>query len=98
MPLVPCPDCNEQISTLAPACPRCGRPSEQVATPTAAKHPVTVELTDKKYKGPMAVFAGVMLVGVFIWMAGSPPVGISIAIIGILGYIAAQSAAWWDNG
>jgi hypothetical protein len=55
-------------------------------------------LTDKKYKGPMAVFAGVMLVGVFIWMAGSPPVGISIAIIGILGYIAAQSAAWWDNG
>jgi hypothetical protein len=26
MSLVTCPDCQAQISTIAPACPRCGRP------------------------------------------------------------------------
>ena len=26
MPLTKCPDCDKQISDLAPACPHCGRP------------------------------------------------------------------------
>jgi hypothetical protein len=26
MPLAPCPDCGNECSTLAPACPKCGRP------------------------------------------------------------------------
>jgi hypothetical protein len=32
MPLISCPECAYQISSLAPACPRCGRPSEGGAT------------------------------------------------------------------
>ena len=27
MPVIPCPDCGREVSTLAPACPQCGRPS-----------------------------------------------------------------------
>lgn len=27
MPLVHCPDCEQEVSDSAPACPRCGRPS-----------------------------------------------------------------------
>lgn len=26
MPLIACPDCQQQVSDAAPACPRCGRP------------------------------------------------------------------------
>jgi uncharacterized membrane protein YdbT with pleckstrin-like domain len=33
MPVIPCPDCNRDVSTLAPACPHCGRPSPAAATP-----------------------------------------------------------------
>lgn len=27
MPVIACPDCSREVSTLAPACPHCGRPS-----------------------------------------------------------------------
>lgn len=29
MALITCPDCDKQVSASAPACPHCGRPSEQ---------------------------------------------------------------------
>ena len=33
MPLVTCPDCASEISSLAPSCPKCGRPAPFDATP-----------------------------------------------------------------
>jgi uncharacterized membrane protein YdbT with pleckstrin-like domain len=41
MPVINCPDCGHEVSTLAPACPHCGRPSPAglapiVGAPTAA--------------------------------------------------------------
>src|SRR5215213_5854280 len=33
MPVIPCPDCNRDVSTLAPACPHCGRPSPAATAP-----------------------------------------------------------------
>ena len=43
MPLTVCPDCEAQISTVAPTCPRCGRPlaaapaKETLLTPAASQ-------------------------------------------------------------
>src|ERR1044071_5122769 len=31
MPVINCPDCGREVSTLAPACPHCGRPSPGMA-------------------------------------------------------------------
>ena len=31
MPLIECPDCNNEISDVAPACPNCGRPNREIA-------------------------------------------------------------------
>lgn len=28
MPVSPCPDCGKEVSTLAQACPHCGRPMQ----------------------------------------------------------------------
>jgi hypothetical protein len=36
MPVIPCPDCNREVSTLAPACPHCGRPAPGGPSPLAA--------------------------------------------------------------
>jgi len=35
MPVITCPDCGHDVSTLATACPHCGRPSPAGATPIA---------------------------------------------------------------
>ncbi len=37
MPLVECPDCNNLVSDLAAACPKCGRPMGSKPAPAAAK-------------------------------------------------------------
>jgi membrane protein YdbS with pleckstrin-like domain len=39
MPVISCPDCGRDVSTLAPACPHCGRPSPAAAAPLAAAVP-----------------------------------------------------------
>ena len=33
MPVIACPDCGRDVSTLAPSCPNCGRPSPAAMTP-----------------------------------------------------------------
>ena len=33
MPVIACPDCGRDVSTLAPVCPHCGRPSPAGTTP-----------------------------------------------------------------
>jgi hypothetical protein len=42
MALIACPDCGQQVSDAAPACPRCGRPRLGIAGTTA---PVVVAPT-----------------------------------------------------
>jgi membrane protein YdbS with pleckstrin-like domain len=39
MPVISCPDCGRDVSTLAPACPHCGRPSPAATTPLEAAVP-----------------------------------------------------------
>jgi len=36
MPVITCPDCGRDVSTLATACPHCGRPSPAGTTPIGA--------------------------------------------------------------
>ncbi|MGZ7032784.1 MAG: zinc ribbon domain-containing protein, partial [Thermoanaerobaculia bacterium] len=39
MPVIACPDCGHDVSTLAPVCPHCGRPSPAGTTPMPASMP-----------------------------------------------------------
>ena len=36
MPVIACPDCGREVSTLAPVCPHCGRPSPAGMAPPAS--------------------------------------------------------------
>ncbi len=44
MPVISCPDCGKDVSTLAPVCPHCGRPSPAGTTPiTTVPHQAAEE-------------------------------------------------------
>lgn len=46
MPVIACPDCGRDVSTLAPSCPHCGRPSPAATAPilpSSAPPPVKEE-------------------------------------------------------
>src|SRR3712207_460283 len=46
MPVISCPDCGRDVSTLATSCPHCGRPSPAGTTPMhAAPAPLAREET-----------------------------------------------------
>ena len=45
MPVIACPDCGRDVSTLAPVCPHCGRPSPAGNTPLPAGTPAPQEQT-----------------------------------------------------
>jgi membrane protein YdbS with pleckstrin-like domain len=47
MPVIACPDCGKDVSTMAPACPHCGRPSPAGTVPitTATARPPVAEET-----------------------------------------------------
>ena len=92
--LVTCPDCQREVSSIAPACPGCGRP-------VAA---TTIEQTGKGYKGGM-LFGGLGIIVGIGWAFTTNkanPEGMTYAICLIIGsfmlYGFCRMAAWWDHG
>ena len=56
MPVIQCPDCNRDVSTLAPACPHCGRPSPAAVMPLAQPAPAAPAAEEVLWRGtPSAV-------------------------------------------
>jgi len=67
MPVITCPDCGRDVSTMAAACPHCGRPSPAGMTPLAGA-PGPVRKEETLWRGSPSVallaghFAGIVLV------------------------------------
>lgn len=112
MPLIECPDCQSQISDLAPACPKCGRPMKvhhverpatTPATPVAqaAPHVQTIEATGKQWKA-------IQLIGGLIAMAGFGSCAFTsgegmfysyfLGVGGLAIMVYASLGAWWQHG
>lgn len=71
MPVIPCPDCGRDVSTLAPVCPHCGRPSPAGTTPIVAPPPSAREET--LWSGsPSATLLIPQIIGVVIVLVGLP--------------------------
>jgi len=56
MALIKCPDCGNDVSTAAPACPKCGHPFQLVAASASTARQQEVTLTASIKKG--SSFAG----------------------------------------
>ena len=105
MALINCPDCNKEISDLAPACPHCGRPNpnhvvtRQVPNPN---HIVTTQATGKLYKALEAIGVLLTIIGTFSCVfafatepdEGRPPL---LLLIGVVLYFAGRIGAWWHH-
>ena len=66
MPLLTCPDCNNLVSDLAPACPKCGRPMKAATPPAAQPAPTAAKRvsTGTWISGVLLI----ILVLVLVWM------------------------------
>lgn len=51
MPVITCPDCGKDVSTLASACPHCGRPSPAGFAPISAASAPAVGAEETLWKG-----------------------------------------------
>lgn len=71
MSLSICPDCGHEVSTVAVACPNCGRP---FADPTIERNVVITETMPDREEFPkwvfipLAVLGALLLVVLFVWM------------------------------
>ncbi|MDP9193790.1 MAG: PH domain-containing protein [Acidobacteriota bacterium] len=85
MPVITCPDCGRDVSTMATACPHCGRPSPAGLTPIDSA-PVPARKEETLWQGTPSMallaghFAGIVLVAVGVplftrFFAGTMPEG-----------------------
>ena len=108
MALITCPECTREISDQAATCPGCGVSIAGQASAggnnSAPKRPVTIEETGKKYKKQMLLSAAVMCAGVVLAVgsASTPGVGVPagpvfLIFLGLMWFIGARIAAWWNH-
>jgi len=67
MGLIACPDCQSEISSEAPACPKCGRPTKAVQEPEIIKsRPESTPLENWGCKYPLILIV-IVLVAVLLF-------------------------------
>ena len=102
MALINCPECKNQVSSTAAACPKCGAPvsgSMGAGTPLA-----TTQLTSKRLKIQIVYSSLAFWIGV-LWLVisclgeeetASPLAGILLTI-GMIWYIVTKIRIWWHH-
>lgn len=94
MPLIACRECGQQISDLAPACPKCGVPA--LPSPQGV---VTTQATAKNFKGQQLIGGAVLCLGVVISIVSEQKlVGAAAIGVGLIWYLVARIRAWWNHG
>ncbi len=109
MALIQCPDCGNQVSDVAPACPKCGRPFIGTAQAAAASSLAVgterpIELTAKRFKLITLVSVLSIVLGIVIAI-GSSQAGEREAsgfagfliVGGFISYIVNRIRIWWHH-
>ncbi len=100
MALIRCPECGNQVSTVAASCPQCGAPvaSWNIQTPLA-----TIQRTSKplKLQGCLSMLLLCFGIAVFVTASSSAPavgsMGIFLAIIGAIWVVITRIRIWWHH-
>ena len=110
MALVRCIECNAEVSSRAPACPKCGCPIADI--PRRRPHSPrvqTIQKTGKKYKLGMLLSmllamggcVGAVAANAASEKAGANPavpIFILASLAGLLWFIIVRILTWWDHG
>jgi len=110
MGLIKCSECNNEVSSKASSCPKCGAPIAIDNAPIAIDNAsssevtgeaqVTIQETSKVFKLHTIYSIGIILFGAFIINfvdRGSPVPGFFI-VIGLIYLVIVRLRAWWHHG
>ncbi len=71
MALMPCPECEKEVSDKAPTCPNCGTPiANREADKETGVTLTTIQGTSKKFKRLILISALLFWGGIFVQMGG----------------------------
>ena len=107
MALINCPECNQEVSSLASECPKCAYPiSGGGSTQASGGRVQTIEKTGKKYKlqkmlSSILIIAGVIAIALAasgIGQVGSLSYYWLMLVIGIVWYAITSFCSWWHHG
>ncbi len=107
MALISCPECNNQVSNTAEACPQCGAPIAGAKEGHAAGNVLTTtQETSKKLKLQIIFSSVIFWVGV-VWIfiaieqekngGESSPVPGLLLLVGMVWYIVTRLRIWWHH-
>ena len=108
MALINCPECNNQVSSIAESCPHCGAPIAGAKEGQSAGAPIkTIQETSKKLKLQILISSLVFWVGV-IWIfaeingakySADDPSSIPALMIfvGLVWYLVTRFRIWWHH-
>jgi hypothetical protein len=108
MALTKCPECQQELSTEATACPHCGKPIQaqavQVVNPPNQSFSVDVELTSKKWKR-VKLYSWIGIIVGWMFLGGSEyklssaigGLGFCIMFFSIISLIVGKVGAWYNN-
>ena len=96
MALIECYECGAEISERAKACIKCGAPVRHAVSQNGKI--ITTQQTAKKYKGAQLAGAALMCVGVVSCVGKEPGIFVGTFTLGLLVYLGARIAAWWNHG
>lgn len=109
MSLIKCSECNNEISSEAISCPKCGNPIKEINIKTQVindpQRPfkVELELTSKRWKKVILIAWFIIIGGLLsvAYFASIMPdghwVGFGIAFLGIIVLIIGKIGAWYSN-
>lgn len=89
MTLIKCSECNKEISDKSISCLFCGNPNDK---------PVTIEITNKKWKKTNLVGILFLILATMAWSSGELELFWLLISISLLIGIISRIGAWWTNG
>jgi uncharacterized membrane protein YvbJ len=103
MGLIKCTECNNEVSSKASSCPKCGSP---IATDNASSSKVTgeaqitVQETSKVFKLHTIYSIGIILFGIFSikFLDKGNLTPLFFILIGIAYLVITRLRAWWHHG
>lgn len=98
MGLVACPDCANQVSTMAPSCPKCGRPMGSLPIPAASAPPPPPAVPENEASlwtgGPSQLTGFKTYIACGLGVAASIALAFLFPPLGLLGVVPLLIALW----
>lgn len=101
MSLINCPDCQNEVSSNAPSCPKCGAPISG-ENKASQSNLVTTQLTRKTLKIQGALSVLTIIIGVIMItptaQTGEPSLtGILLTLGGLAWFFVTRVRTWWHH-